>query len=121
MKFVKPLIVEKIRISRETVISSKCLIYLHAEEGKMKKVLAVNIIILLLMTGMFLGFHLRTSQAQAQESRSFSGVIPFATVGGFIGFFDQSDGTTYIYDDQLKKAVFVYKLNELGKPGIELE
>ena len=85
----------------------------------MKKYLTVVMVLITLLVGMLLGLNLQTTQAQ--ERKNFAGVMPFATVGGYIGFFDQETGYVYIYDDQMKKAVFTYKLDALGQPGAEVE
>ena len=86
---------------------------------KMKKILAGQLVILLLAVGIGLGFNLHA--LQAQENASFHNVMPFSTIGGFIGFFDQKDGMVYIYDDQMKEAIFIYKLSELGQPSEEVK
>ena len=49
------------------------------------------------------------------EGKNFAGVIPFATPGGFLGFFDQKDGKIYMYDSELSECTFVGQLEELGK------
>jgi len=85
----------------------------------MKKILMVNLVFLLLLVGMFLGFNLRSTQAE-EEFRTFEGVVPFATSGGFIGFFDQRDGTVYIYNEELKEVSFKYKIKKLGEPAEDL-
>ena len=55
--------------------------------------------------------------ASAQEVKSidFSKVYPFATSGGFIGFFDQSTGIVYIYDENLENCVMISQMEKLGE------
>jgi len=66
-----------------------------------------------------LGFNLKSSLAQEEEKgESFSGVMPFFTTGGYFGFFDQKDGTVYVYDEHMEQVKYVYKLKKLGSEGI---
>ncbi len=49
------------------------------------------------------------------QSASFSGVHPFWTTGGMMGFFDQTDGRVYLYDQNLENLFMVSKLEKLGE------
>lgn len=51
----------------------------------------------------------------AAAGGKFEGVIPFTTVGGLMGFFNQNDGKVYLYDGNLKNCILVSQLEELGK------
>jgi hypothetical protein len=48
------------------------------------------------------------------EEKNFNHVIPFSTTSGRIGFFDQSNGKIYIYDENMANCVFNGQLNQLG-------
>lgn len=80
----------------------------------MKKVNVFNALALLLAAIMCFVFNARLSQA---GGASFAQVIPFSTVGGFIGFFDQKDGKVYLYDDKLEKCVYQVQMGTLGESG----
>lgn len=89
----------------------------------MKKVVLITSFITLAVMGIFWGVSFNNSLAQEQgqvKYTSFNGVIPFFTTGEYIGFFDQKDGMLYFYDDQLKKCLFKYKLEQLGEPGVDM-
>lgn len=55
------------------------------------------------------------------HAQSFDHVVPFSTQSGRMGFFDQSDGTIYIYDSDLSKMLFKARLHELGDDIEHLE
>ena len=88
----------------------------------MKKILLWNLVAFIAFCGVFLTFNYQISSAQEKGKReTFSEVIPFfISGGGYFGFFDQRDGIVYIYDEQMKRVLFVYKLDELGKQGINV-
>jgi hypothetical protein len=56
-----------------------------------------------------------TMQSKAQD-KIFSGVIPFVTTTDRIGFFDQSNGRIYMYDDNINGCLFVGQMTGLGQP-----
>ena len=58
-------------------------------------------------------FRLGKSSAEANK---FNNVVPFSTVNGLIGFFNQNDGKAYLYDGNFQNCVFVAQMDELGKP-----
>ena len=70
-------------------------------------------VIFLVFIGVVFVFQSREVKAQVP---SFVGVVPFTTVGGLMGFFDQKDGKVYLYDGNLKNCILVSQLKELGKP-----
>jgi hypothetical protein len=55
-------------------------------------------------------------QGRAQTSKSFAGVIPFMTSNDRLGFFDQSSGMVYLYDDNISKCLFQGQISTLGSP-----
>ena len=58
---------------------------------------------------------LRSSEAQLEtRAVQFDHVIPFATFGGFTGFFDQKTGRVYFYDTNLKECIQAFQVEELG-------
>ncbi|MBL8014261.1 MAG: hypothetical protein JNN05_10475 [Candidatus Omnitrophica bacterium] len=69
---------------------------------------------ILIFTSIFIG---TTMNSMAQEAgRNFSGVSLFNTPAGRLGFFEQSTGKIYLYDDNLTRCVFIGQLKELGQP-----
>jgi hypothetical protein len=48
------------------------------------------------------------------QGKAFSNVIPFSTNAGRVGFFDQSNGKVYIYDNDLSTCVFSGQMHDLG-------
>ena len=56
-----------------------------------------------------------TIQGKAQ-SKSFVGILPFATSTDRIGFLDQSNGKVYIYDDNVSRCIFEGQIQQLGQP-----
>lgn len=80
--------------------------------GHMKKLL-VTIFLVLVFFLSILVVHLRQSSA---DSKDFNGVVPFTTVGGLMGFFNQIDGKIYLYDGNMQNCVYISQLKELGKP-----
>jgi hypothetical protein len=56
-----------------------------------------------------------TVQSKAQN-KNYSGIVPFATGGDRIGFFDQSNGRVYIYDNNIVNCLFVAQIQSLGQP-----
>ena len=48
------------------------------------------------------------------QTAGFAGVYPFWTSGGMMGFFDQTDGRVYLYDQNLENLFMVSKLEKLG-------
>ena len=82
----------------------------------MKKIFLANLVILLISIGIFLGINAKLSSA---AGHSFTQVVPFSTAIGALGFFDQSDGKVYLYDQSFKKCIFKLQVSQLGEP-IEL-
>lgn len=52
----------------------------------------------------------------AATNGRFSGVIPFTTPLGLVGFFDQNDGKIYFYNEDLQKCISVSQVGRLGEP-----
>ncbi len=52
----------------------------------------------------------------AEGTSSFEKVIPFTTATGRLGFFDQSNGNVFVYDENWKNCVFKGQLKSLGSP-----
>ena len=52
----------------------------------------------------------------ADGTSSFEKVIPFATATGRLGFFDQSNGKIFVYDENWKNCVFKGQVKSLGEP-----
>ena len=59
-------------------------------------------------------------QTRAQNV-AFDGVMPFSTTGGMMGFFDQKDGTVYLYDPDLTNCLQIVRLQELGKTMMKIK
>ncbi|MDE1921180.1 MAG: hypothetical protein KGJ09_06410 [Candidatus Omnitrophica bacterium] len=55
-----------------------------------------------------------TMQSRAQQ-KSFAGVIPFSTTSDRIGFFDQTTGRVYIYDNNINNCLFIGQIRGLGQ------
>ena len=53
--------------------------------------------------------------SQAQMGR-FNSVVPFYTTVGFMGFFDQSNGQIYLYDQKLSECIMITQMESLGTP-----
>ncbi|MEW6171260.1 MAG: hypothetical protein AB1472_06880 [Candidatus Omnitrophota bacterium] len=53
-------------------------------------------------------------EIQNQAKIKFENVYPFTSVSGLLGFFDQKDGTVYVYDSNFTECVSVSKINKLG-------
>ena len=53
---------------------------------------------LLLIITACLSFFLGQTISTKAEGRGFSGVIPFNTPAGMLGFFDQNNGKIYVYE-----------------------
>lgn len=53
---------------------------------------------------------------EATQKIAFEHVYPFTNVSGLLGFFDQKDGTIYVYDSNFSQCVSITKLNKLGSP-----
>lgn len=71
------------------------------------------IFILAVLLGALAFFYLRQSSASAAR---FSGVMPFTTALGLVGFFDQNDGKIYFYNEDLQKCISVSQVGTLGEP-----
>ncbi len=79
-----------------------------------------SILILIGITAGTLGTFLLTAPSRAQ-SVNFVNVMPFVSPSGRIGFFDQSNGKIFIYDNDARECVFRGQLTELGKQIMHLE
>ena len=84
----------------------------------MKKLSLVNLILLILNIFMLLTIF---PQGMAAPAPSLSNVVPFATSGGYVGFFDQNDGTVYIYDGFLKDCALISRIEKLGEPMVKIK
>ena len=83
----------------------------------MKKIALIVTCIALTVTNIIL---LSTRNSTAQQAAFFN-VLPFMTQAGRMGFFNQEDGTIYIYDSDVKELLFKAQLKELGTPIDHLE
>ena len=63
-----------------------------------------------------LSFGLGTTMQSKAQDRNYSGIVPFATSSDRIGFFDQSNGRVYIYDNNVVNCLFIGQIQSLGKP-----
>ena len=79
----------------------------------MKKLLLWSVLIFVVGSVFLHGLQQKQSLA---NTNSFNGVIPFTTVGGLMGFFNQNDGKVYLYDGNLQNCILVSQLEELGQP-----
>lgn len=71
-------------------------------------------ILILAIAGLLFTISLQ-KQASAQNL-AFNGIATFMTTGGMLGFFDQKDGTVYLYDPDLSQCLQIVQLTVLGKP-----
>ena len=78
----------------------------------MKKLLICSFLTLAIFFVILVVLHSKQSSADPGD---FDKVIPFTTVGGLMGFFDQSNGKVYLYDGNLQDCILVSQLEELGK------
>lgn len=62
-----------------------------------------------------LSFILGTTMQSKASNKSFSGVIPFVTSNNRVGFFDQTTGRIYMYDDNITTCLFTGQLTALGQ------
>ena len=62
-----------------------------------------------------LSFVLGTSIQSKAQTKNFAGVIPFVTSKDRVGFFDQTTGRIYMYDDNISQCVYTGQLESLGK------
>ena len=74
-----------------------------------------KITIFLVIVIAVLSFSLGATMESKAQNRSFGGVIPFGTTSDRIGFFDQTNGRIYVYDDNISECLFTGQLTELGK------
>jgi len=56
-----------------------------------------------------------TLQGKA-ENKSFAGIIPFITTNDRVGFFDQTNGRVYMYDNNISQCLFIGQVTGLGQP-----
>ncbi len=73
-----------------------------------------------LIAALALGFLFAQTFAVKAETKSFAGVVPFATPSGMVGFFNQNNGKIYIYDNNVSVCMFEGKIDELGKKAITI-
>ena len=71
-------------------------------------------ILIIFTLAVILGFYFQ-KQSSAQTS-DFSGIVPFSTPGGLMGFFSQKEGIVYFYDTSLTECLQVHKVDSLGQP-----
>ena len=72
-----------------------------------------NLLILTVSAMLFMASFQKQASAQ---NMTFAGVVPFSTTGGMMGFFDQKDGSMYLYDPDLTECLQVVQLTGLGAP-----
>jgi len=84
----------------------------------MKKLILSNLLVFLIAFGMFFSFRLGTTQAQMN---SLTGVYPFFTSAGYMGFLDTNNGMFYLYDSDLTRCMLQKQITELGKPAITIK
>ncbi len=84
----------------------------------MKRSLCLFFLVLVIL-GVSLAFYLKSPKAEA--GANLEGVVPFATYGGFTGFFDQKTGLVYLYDGSLKECVQISEIKALGSPMREIK
>jgi len=53
-------------------------------------------------------------QGKAQN-KTFANVIPFVTNNDRLGFFNQSNGKIFIYDNNFSQCLYVGQIQELGQ------
>ena len=80
----------------------------------MKKILFINFLIILISAGVLWGAS--TKLSAAAPGHSFAQVVPFSTGSGLLGFFDQSSGKVYFYDQDFKNCVLQLQISTLGQP-----
>ena len=51
----------------------------------------------------------------AQEANYYR-TFPYGLGGGQVGFFDQQSGRVYVYDNDLKRCIYITRITELGQP-----
>ena len=71
-------------------------------------------VLILVVSGILFASSLQ-KQASAQNL-TFNNVVPFMTTGGMMGFFDQKDGSIYLYAPDLSECLQIVQLTALGKP-----
>ena len=75
------------------------------------------LIALVFALGLMLGASIplkANDEIQNQTKIKFENVYPFTTVSGLLGFFDQKDGTVYVYDNNFNECVYISKVDKLG-------
>ena len=71
--------------------------------------------VFLLTVVVALSFVLGFSVQSRAQNKSYTGVMPFMTSGDRYGFFDQSNGRIYIYDNNFSQCLFVGQIQALGQ------
>ena len=70
---------------------------------------------LLLIIIACLSFLLGSTLQSKAQNKNFAGVIPFMTGGDRLGFFDQSNGKIYLYDNNFTQCLFSGQIQALGE------
>jgi len=63
-----------------------------------------------------LSFCLGTTKQSKAQDKNFTGIIPFVISNDRVGFFDQSNGRVYIYDNHISQCLFIGQIQSLGQP-----
>jgi hypothetical protein len=77
------------------------------------------IFLALLLLG--ISFYLVKLKGAESASDNFQNIYPFSISTNRVGFFDQTTGRVFIYDDSLKYVAEVLQLEKLGKPFKRLD
>lgn len=73
----------------------------------------MTIFLIIIITA--LSFCLGTTMQGRAQDKSYAGILPFVT-NNRVGFFDQSNGRVYVYDNNIAGCVFVGQVDSLGQP-----
>lgn len=79
---------------------------------------SLTVILLTVIVTLLLALNLKTTQAQ--DTANFYGVLPFYMESGRLGFFDQKDGSIYMYSRGFTELTDQFKLEKLGKPLVNM-
>ena len=74
-----------------------------------------KITIFLLIIIMALCFSLGTTMPSKAQDKNYTGIMPFVTTNDRVGFFDQSNGKIYIYDNNISQCLFIGQMQNLGQ------
>jgi len=62
-----------------------------------------------------LSFIIGTTVQSKAQNKSFAGIVPFMSSSDRLGFFDQTSGKVYMYDNNFSECVFVGQIQSLGQ------